>query len=353
MEESELDKSEQATPFKLKKAREKGSVARSLDLGFFAALAGALGFFWMGGAALAFAIAQSSRRALVSAGEFTTNSPMVMSVIGDLFAPVVYPLIAFSAALFFIAIVLDFLQVGPVFSATPLKPDFKRINPAQGLKRLMSWRMLIESAKAVVKLCIYSTIAWLVIRDAVSSDSAGISGGYELAGLIFSTTMRLIMFCALAALAIAAIDQMLVRREFAKKMRMSHREVKREHRDREGEPRQRQKRKQLHQEFVKAVQGLRNVKGSDIIITNPEHYAVALRYDAARMSAPMIVARGAGEMAQRIKRLGFVYGVVTVRAPELARALFHSGKVLGEVPDDHYQQVADLYLKFDLVKKGA
>jgi flagellar biosynthesis protein FlhB len=353
MEESELDKSEQATPFKLKKAREKGAVARSLDLGFFAALAGALGFLWMGGAALAFAMAQSSRRVLVSAGELAASPPALMAVVGDLFAPVVYPLIAFSAALFFIAIVLDFLQVGPVFSATPLKPDMNRINPAKGLKRLMSWRMLIESAKAIVKLSIYSTIAWLVVRDALSSDSAGISGGFELAGLIFTTTTRLIMFCALAALAIAAIDQMLVRREFAKKMRMSRRELKREHRDREGEPRQRQKRKQLHQEFVKAVQGLRNVKGSDIIITNPEHYAVALRYDPSRMEAPLIVARGAGGMAQRIKRLGFVCGIVTVRAPELARALFRSGQISAEVPGDCYKQVADLYLKFDLVKKAA
>ncbi len=352
MEENELDKSEEATPFKLKKAREKGAIARSMDLGFFAAVCAALAFLWLGGAGLAFGIAQSSSKILMASGEIALTPSALLSIIGQLFGPAVYPLIAFAAALFAIALVLDFLQVGPVFSATPLKPDFKRINPAQGFKRLFSWKMLIEAAKALVKLSIYSLIAWLVIRNTLKNDVAGIANGFELAGVFFAATIRLLMFCTFAALAFAAIDQLLVRREFSKKMRMSRRELKREHRDREGEPRQKQKRQQLHQEFVKAVQSLRNVKGSDIIIINPEHYAVALQYSPSRMAAPIVVARGAGGMAQRIKRLGFIFGIVTVRSPELARALYKQGKIASEIPNDLYQKVADFYLHYDLVKRG-
>lgn len=352
MEETELDKSEEATPFKLKQAREKGSVARSLDLGFFASLAAALGFLWIGGTKLAFSIAKASGQAFAAAPLLVETESSLVSIVGRVFLPVVFPLIAFAGSLFFIAMVLDFLQVGPVFSFTPLKPDFSRINPAKGLKRLLSWRMAIEAFKALFKLAIYSTIAWLVIGGAIESGGQAISDGSKLTGVILSATLRLIMFCAIAALGFAALDQIFVRREFAKKMRMSRRELKREHRDREGEPRMKQARKQLHAEFSKIAKSLRDVKSADIIITNPEHFAVALRYDADTMLAPKIVSRGAGGMAQRIKRIAFTFGVITVREPLLARQLFYKGRLSSEIPDDFYQPVADLYLLHHIKAKA-
>jgi flagellar biosynthesis protein FlhB len=353
VEETELDKSEEATPFKLKRAREKGSVARSLDLGFFASVSAALGFLWIGGTGFAFAIAQVSGKAFAAAPSLVNGESALLAVIGQLFSPLLFPLMAFAGSLFAIALVLDFLQVGPVFSATPLKPDFNRLNPAQGLKRIFSWRMAIEAFKALFKLAVYSAIAWLVIGSAIDAGGQAISDGARLGGVIFSASLKLIMFCAFAALGFAALDQIFVRREFAKKMRMSRRELKREYRDREGEPRMKQARKQLHAEFSKIAKSLRDVKGADIIITNPEHYAVALRYDADRMTAPKIVSRGAGGMAQRIKRIGFTFGVVTVREPLLARQLFFKGQLATEIPDSFYQPVADLYLRHNIKARVA
>lgn len=353
MEETELDKSEEATPFKLKRAREKGAVARSMDLGFFAAIAAALGFLWIGGTELAFSIARASGQAFAAAPLLVDGQSMLVAVIGRVFSPVVFPLMAFAGSLFAIALVLDFLQVGPVFSVTPLKPDFGRINPAKGLKRLFSWRMAIEAFKALFKLAVYSTIAWLVIGGTIDTGGQAISDGARLAGVILSATLRLMMFCAIAALGFAALDQIFVRREFAKKMRMSRRELKREYRDREGEPRMKQARKQLHAEFSKIAKSLRDVKGADIIITNPEHFAVALRYDANKMLAPKIVSRGAGGMAQRIKRIAFTFGVITVREPALARQLFYKGRLSSEIPDDFYQPVADLYLRYNIKAKAS
>ena len=353
MEETDLDKTQEATAFKLERAREKGTVARSLDLGFFASLAAAVGFLWVNGAEFAFAIAQASIRAFAAAPSLVEGQGAVWILIRQLFSPLMFPLIAFAGSLFAIALVLDFLQVGPVFSATPLKPDFNRINPAKGLKRIFSWRMVIEAFKALIKLTVYATIAWLVIAEAINAGGQAITDGSHLAEAIMSASLRLIIFCALAALCFAALDQILVRREFAKKMRMSARELKREHRDREGEPRMKQARKQLHAEFSKIAKSLRDVKGADIIIINPEHYAVALRYDSKKMSAPQIVSRGAGGMAQRIKRIGFTFGVITVREPLLARQLFRKGQLASEIPDMFYQPVADLYLRHDIKTKVA
>jgi flagellar biosynthesis protein FlhB len=353
MEDNELDKSEQATPFKLKKAREKGAVARSLDLGFFAAIAAAMGFLWISGASFAFAIARTSADVISAAPNLAEGPQALLSVIGRMFAPIISPLMTFGASLFGIALVLDFLQVGPVFSTTPLKPDFKKINPAQGLKRLFSWRMVIEGAKSLFKLIVYAVIAWLVIRSAINAEGQAITDGKRLLGVLSTTVSRLLMFCALAALAFAAIDQSFVRREFAKKMRMSRRDLKREHRDHEGEPRMKQRRKQLHNEFSKIAKSLKDARGSDVIITNPDHFAVALRYDPDTMQAPKIVSRGSGALAQRIKRVAFTYRVLTVREPLLARKLFYGARLDAEIPESLFQPVADLYLRYNLTRKAA
>jgi flagellar biosynthesis protein FlhB len=353
MDESELDKSEQASAFKLKKAREKGSVARSLDLGFFAVLAGAIGAFWIGGDALAFAIARASAKVFASSGNLDHASFELLTVMGQLFSPVVAPLFRFAVSLFVVALVLDFLQVGPVFSATSLKPDFSRINPAKGIKRLFSLKMLLEGAKSVLKLAVYATIAWLVIRKAIGAEGQSITNGAHLLAAMASTTIRLLMYCGLAALAFAALDQTLVRRDFAKRMRMSRRELRREHRDQEGEPRLKQKRKQIHAEFRKLAKSLREIRGSDFVIVNPDHYAVALRYQPGPLSAPRIVARGADHLAQRIKRVAFTYNVIIVQKPELARALFRRGRLTQEIPEDLFQSVADIYLEIERNRKVA
>ncbi|MBU6267871.1 MAG: flagellar type III secretion system protein FlhB [Sphingomonadales bacterium] len=343
MDETELDKTEQATPFKLKRARERGAVARSMDLGFFAALAAAIGFLWVGGAALAMAIAHASGETLASAGALGHDPQTLGTVSARLAMPVIRPLVTFAGALFGIALVLDFVQVGPVFSAHPLKPDLSRINPAKGIKRLFSWRMLVEALKATFKLAVYAVIAWLVIGEMVSEQAVALADAPHFGAVLVAALLRLMMFFALAALAFAVVDQVWVRREFAKRMRMSRRELKREHRDREGEPRQKQKRKQLHGELAKAVRALRAVKGADVILTNPTHYAVALRYDPATMQAPHLVARGAGEMARRIRSIAFTYGVPTISDPALTRALFRSSRTGSEIPSAFYEAVAGHY----------
>src|SRR5690606_36984752 len=138
--------------------------------------------------------------------------------------------------------------------------------------------------------------AWLVIADVLEQRALALSDGSRLPEILSAAALRLLMYFALAARVFAVADQPYVRRDFARRMRMSRRELKREHRDREGEPRQKQKRKQLHGELSQAARALRDVRGSDIIITNPVHYAVALKYDPSSMQAPRVTALGGGEM---------------------------------------------------------
>jgi flagellar biosynthesis protein FlhB len=352
MDETELDKSELATPFKLKRAREKGTVARGIDLGFFAVLAAFVAYVWLVGSQAAFALARLAGATLGSAGRDTDAPGVLMAQTSGLFSAVVSPMLVLGGTVFAVVLLVEFVQVGPVFSFQVLKPDFSRINPGKGLKRLFSWRLMIEAAKSILKLGVYGTITWLVIRAATQVDVRAILDGRQLTSALANEGFRLLIFFTLAALIFATGDQILSRREFAKKMRMSRRELKREHRDREGDQRFKAKRKEFHSEFMKMAASLRNARGADVILTNPTHYAVALRYVPDKMDAPMIVSRGAGALAERIRRIGFTYQVTILQDAALARALFRTRVLEGEIPDHLFQPVADLYRKHDLVARG-
>jgi flagellar biosynthesis protein FlhB len=352
MDETELDKSEQASPFKLKRAREKGTVARGIDLGFFTALIAFLAFAWINGPEAAVAISRMSGVTLSNAASTVYAPSAMLSQAALLFSIAVRPLLLLAATVFCVVLLFEFLQVGPVFSFQSLKPDFSRINPAKGLKRIFSWRLFVEAMKSVLKLAIYGTVAWLTINATLVNDALGLTDAVQLVDVLARSGFRLLFFFALTAMFFATGDQILSRREFAKKMRMSRREMKRENRDREGDQRLKSKRKEFHNEFVKMAKSLRNARGSDVILTNPTHFAVALRYDPAKMEAPMIVSRGTGQLAERIRTIGFTYGVTIVQDAPLARALFKSGILEGEIPDALYQAVADLYRARRLLEKG-
>ena len=342
-QEGEQDRSELPTLFKLKKAREKGSVARGMDLGFLTGLAAFSGYAWFQGPAIAAMVAKTARETLVTAPQSSAGFDALLQLCGLVFGSVVRPLGFMAAAVFLTVLVFEMVQTGVVFTTQPLKPDFSRLNPATGLKRLFSVRLLIETGKNVLKLAAYCAVAVLVVRYALTEVSGAITDGRRLGEALWSVGFRLMVAVVATAVLFAILDQLISRRDFMKKMRMSRREVRRESRDREGDPRMKQRRRQLHGEFVKLSQSLKGVRGADVLITNPTHYAVALRYDRKTMLSPKIVSQGADRVAVRLKRLAFLYGVIVVENPPLARAL-HRLPLDSDVPEALFKPVADLYL---------
>jgi flagellar biosynthetic protein FlhB len=343
MEESELDKSEQPTPFKLMKGREKGSVARGNDLGFLMALAAFLGFAWVAGRPFETALLQAFRGALVSGSGLAEGNQAVMAATGAVFLPALSFVVFLAGAVFATVLLFELVQTGGVFSSEPLKPDFSRLNPARGLKRLFTVRLLIETAKNVLKLTAYTTVAYLVITGALQSDIGAVTNASSLFAAMLHIAARLVGYFVLVAVAFAALDQLIVRRDFLKRMRMSRREIRRESRDREGDPRLKQRRKQLHAEFAKLSQSLRNLRGADVLIANPQHIAMALRYDRRTMQAPTVVSVGTNQFAQRLKRLAFIYGVPVVENRALAQELYRKTGLNKPIPPHCFQPVADIY----------
>ena len=343
MEASEQDKSEQPTVFKLTRAREKGTVARGQDLGFLTGLGAFVGFCWVAGPQLVGAISNAYRGALIEGTDLSDGQGALLAATVRIFTYILGPVALMAGTVFFIVLLFEIVQTGFVFSAQPLTPDFSRLNPATGLKRVFSLRLLIETLKNIVKLGVYTTVAYLVIGGAFAG-AHSIFDARSLFDHMAQIGLRLIAAFILGAVLFAAIDQLIVRRDFFKKMRMSRREVRREARDREGEPRLKQRRKQLHAEFAKSSQSLRNVRKSDVLVTNPEHIAMGLRYEATKMSAPTIVAVGTNHLAQRLKRLAFIYGIPVIENRALARELYRSASLNSPVPEKCFRQVADIYI---------
>lgn len=343
MEEIESDKTEQPSTFKLDRSRKKGVVARGADLGFLIGVSVLLAYAWIEGPQLAKAILRMSRVSWVEGPQLADGHYALLVVSASLMSMLVRPLLLFLVITFSTVLLFEFLQTGAVFSAQPLKPDFSRLNPANGVKRVFSLRALIEAGKSILKVLVYSTIGILVIRGAVELGTTTISDARGLVTALRGEVLRLLSAIVLGAIFFAVLDQIIVRNLFTKKMRMSRRELRRETRDREGEPRLKQKRKQIHRELAKASQSLRNLRKADVLITNPQHIAIALRYDHKTMNAPMFVSIGVNHLALRMKRIAFLYSIPVVENRLLAQSLYKKAMLNGAIPQEFYRPVADIY----------
>jgi len=339
---SETDKSELPTPYRLQQARKKGQVARGMDLGFLTGLSAFSAYIWFLGDEMIAELANVARAAIAAAPGVTASQHGMIALGGMVMSGAARPLMFLAGAVFLAVLVFEIVQTGGVLSTAPLKLDFNRLNPAQGLKRLFSVRLLIETGKSILKMAVYSTLAFLVVKGAVEASTPVVTDARSLAMDMQRGGFRMLAFFVAAAAGFAILDQLIARRDFTKRMRMSRRDVRRESRDREGEPHQKQKRKSMHREFIKASESLRNIKGADVLVTNPTHYAVALKYDPRTMDAPVVVSRGMHRFALRLRRLAFLYNVVIVREPLLARALYRC-EINQPVPEALYRPIADLY----------
>ncbi|RQQ01083.1 EscU/YscU/HrcU family type III secretion system export apparatus switch protein [Burkholderia stagnalis] len=345
MAEQDENRSEAATAHRLEQARRKGLVPKSQELGMLASLATCAVYLWGNSARIAEHIATSSARALADIPGIA-HSPAAMSawlsaIVLDLvrlIAPIT--LLSMGAGL-----LVTVLQTRFLFAPAALKADFSRLNPIQGLRRVVSLQTLFESARTLVKMVVYSLIAWYCIAPVIQSASHTWIPPRRLGDLMQATSLSLLTRLLIAATVFAAIDFAVVHRVFARKMRMSRHEIKQEYKQREGDPRIKSQRRKIRRELFQHARSLRRVRDADVLITNPTHYAIGLKYLPSRMSAPIVIAKGAGDLAQRLKKIAFVYGVPVVESPPLARQIFRETRIDQEISADSYRETAAIYLR--------
>ena len=344
MSETEQNKTEEATPFKLRKAREKGQVAKGPDLGYFSTLTALCLFSLSAGGQFVNELLDIMRRIYATSIRDAGDPSLILSTIGTSYAPLLKSVALLGATIMIVVIFFEIIQVrGLYFTPHPLKPDFNRLNPAKGLKRLFSMKMLKDTLKSIFKMLVYTLCAYFVIFGSVAALAPATGDAAHLIDSMHKAGLRLAMAFALLALVFTLLDQVISRQEFRKQMRMSRSEVNREHKDREGDPRIKQKRKNLHSEFVKQTQGVGNLPGSDMLIVNPQHFAVALRYDPATMTAPTITAKGRNRFALLLKQEAFRRSIPVLEDPPLARSLFRSADPGQTISTSHFHEVAAKY----------
>lgn len=349
---TEQNKTEAPTPYKLKRAREKGVVARGLDLGFFAALAAFTLFVAAAGRDSAELLSQAMlwTLALIPSAEF--GGIGALSGLGPALSPVVQRVALLAGTIALVVALFEIVQVGGVVVSTqPLKPDFGRLNPGKNLKRLFSLLMLKQTLKSILKMGVYGMAAYLVLRAIFETRLALTHDAHALAANVRDASLSLLFTFTIIALGFALLDQVLARGEFHSQMRMSRRELQREAKEREGEPRIKHKRRQLHAQFVKQARSIRNLKGADMLVVNPDHFAIGLIYDEATMNAPRIKAKGRNRFALILKRRAASMAIPILEAPALARALYKT-ECDAEIAPMHYRDAADLYLRLARLKEA-
>lgn len=344
MAEQEKDKTEQATPFKLREAKRRGQVMKSLDFNSFFAITGLLGVLFVWGEGLMRLSLVQAQKLFEHAAEAVYDIPHLVGWLEEITVAVGHFLAPFFLVAVVMAIAANLVQTGPIFSTFPLKPDVQRLNPVSGFKRVFSLRMVFEGVKNLIKLALFGLVAYLVMAGLLPS-LIGLSymDPKSYAPLLLDQASQLMFKLALVVLVVALLDFAYTRWNFAKKMMMSRRELKEEIKRREGDPHVRAKIRELQKEAAKRSKSIRRVPDADVLITNPTHFAVALRYQQGAMSAPWVIAKGAGETAEKMRLAAARHGVPVFERPVLARRLFRECDIDQPVSETLFEPVARLY----------
>ena len=341
-EESDLEKTEQPTPKRLQDARERGQVARSRELATFAGLlAGGAVLLFTGGNLSASMVDVLSRSLRFDRRE-AFDSEAALARLFELPVDAMMALLPLMGTVLVALVGASLLLSGWVLSTEPLVPQASRLNPFSGIARIFSANGLVELLKSVLKTVFLGAVAfwfawahleeWLQLADGdlVNAVAAGLRRIGE--GMIW----------VVGALAlVAAIDVPFQVWNFRKQLRMTKEEVRRETREQEGDPQIKARIRQLQRAAARRRM-MANVPKATVVVTNPQHYAVALRYDGNQMSAPRVLAKGIDLIAQRIREIAAENEIPTLEAPSLARALYAHAELEQEIPAELYTAVAEV-----------
>ncbi len=343
MAEQEQNRTEPATPFKLREAKKRGQVAKSLEITSFFILMTALGVLAIWGDTLVDGQLKAYHSILDHAASVDFAVPHLFAwskVVVSYLISVLSPLFI---ALLVVAVLANLVQTGPIFTFFPLKPDMQRLNPVAGFKRLFSMKLLFESLKSVIKLAVFGAVVYFVIVGLIPR-LLGMMAVHpvQYPALLLDYTNQLVFKLAMAILLIVFLDFAYTRWDFANKMKMSSREVKEEVKRREGDPHIRARIRELQREALKRSKALGRVPDADVLITNPNHLAVALVYRRGEMAAPQVIAKGAGELALKMKAVARKNSVPIVENKPLARKLFKKAELDSGIPEALFPVVARL-----------
>lgn len=340
-EESDLEKTEPASPRRLEQAREEGDVPRSRELASFAMTAVAAGGLWVMGDSIVRAASSFLARCLEFHRYNYASAQDQWTYVVSQFAPLGMVLGGLMVMLVIAALSPLALTRGAI-SFKPLAPDISRLFKLQGLTRMFSVEGLLELPRLLIKLVLIAGVGWMLIRyyrgDLIELPQQDL-------GVAMRDTLHVagVAFLCMAAvmMLVAAVDVPLSLWQYARKHRMTKEEVRKEHRESEGDPHVKGRIRAMQRQAAQRRM-MADVPKADVIVTNPTHYAVALRYSETEGGAPRVLAKGADMVAAKIRELGAEHKIPILEAPPLARALYRHTEIGHQIPEALYAAVAEV-----------
>lgn len=336
------ERSEEPTAKKQQEAKDKGQIPRSRELGGVAVMIfGAAGLIMTGSVLFETAHEVFAMNYEVSRDDLFSPDVMVHNLVGSA-QTAFFALTPFYLSLLIAALFISPMVGGYNFSVKALQPKLSKLNPLKGLKRMFSMQSLMEVVKAIAKFSLVATVGVLLLdynlhrclELGFKEPSEAISEGIAIVAWSF-----LILCCTL--LIVAAIDIPFVLYQHNKQLKMTKQEVKDEYKDTEGKPEVKSKLRSKQREIAQSRM-MAAVPDADVVITNPTHYAVALKYDPKKMLAPIVVAKGSDFIAQQIKKVALANDVMILNSPPLARSIYYHTELEREIPQGLYISVAQV-----------
>ncbi len=346
------EKTEEPTPERMRKLRKDGNVAKSQDVNqaasfliVFCALAGSMPY--IGDALMSFfhmailAISKGDEGTSMLAQRMLLEG---LIALGKATAPAL-------ATAFVVGIAGNLAQVGFLFTMKPITPDLNKINPINGIKGFFNMKKIVELGKTIAKFVVISILSYMALQDALREVVLIIRSNVEVGmGIIGGIVWDFCIQIGAVFVGIAAVDALYQRKRFTKDNMMSKYDIKQEYKQSEGDPQQKADRKSLHREIMNSAAPA-NVKKADVVVRNPDHIAVALKYDEEGGGAPKVIAKGSRIWADKIIENAKHYGVPVVRNVPLAQAL-DKLELEEEVPEELFEAVAEiLNFIFELSQK--
>lgn len=341
-EDSDLERTEQPSQRRLDQAREEGQVARSRELSTFAVLLAGGGGLWLMGASLSAQLTKLLRDGLTLDADLAFYPELLLPRLYTLSVEVLWAFLPLLLLLLAVAALSPLLLNGWLFSMKPLQPDFSKLSPISGLRRMFATHGLVELGKAIAKSVIVGGVgAWAIWhnKDAVlmlvtQPAMAAVPHLGQMLWMAFAAIMG-------GMLLIVAVDVPFQLWEHNKKLKMTKEEVRQEAKESEGDPQVKGRIRSMQREMARRRM-MAEIPTADVVVTNPTHYAVALRYSETGMSAPVVVAKGSYLLALRIREIAIENNVPILEAPPLARALYKHTELGQVIPEALYTAVAEV-----------
>lgn len=336
------DKTEEPTDKRRAEAREKGNVAKSTDLNAAILMLAACGALLFLGSDLMNSMAGVLASGLGGDKLLTLNSSDAVDIFWKFFQHLAASMMPFMLFMFVVALAVNLGQIGFLFTTTPLEPKFDRLNPISGFKRIFSIQSMVKLGVSVGKIIVLVGISAYFISTVLPIiDALNMAETSEIIRFISWKVLQLAFFLALSLISLAVLDFMFQRWKHEQDLKMSKQEIRDEMKNMEGDPQIRARRREAHRKLAEA-RDIAATADADVVLTNPTHYSVALKYDPQIHSAPVVVAKGIDEIALRIREVARENNVPIIERREVARALYRDVKVGQPIPADMYEVFVEI-----------